>query len=121
MESRFGSWASKLAAAAIACLWFGPAVAAPESIPARKITSIQAYGKGAAIHFPSYTNAQGCVGAQATNTVFIDFAASPDLKSPFAAVLAAYLSGKSVGFGIDGCYAGYGGGVPTVYRVDVED
>ncbi len=53
--------------------------------------------------------------------MFIDLVKTPELKTVISATMAAYMAGKQVGFGINGCYAGYGDGIPTVYRVDIED
>lgn len=98
------------------------AFAAAETIPERKIIKMQVYAKGAAIQYsPVFANNQACAGGAANSIVFIDLAANPELKTAIGSALAAYMAGKQVGFGIDGCYAGYGGGVPTVYRVDVTD
>jgi hypothetical protein len=113
----------KSLAAVVLCLGVAiNALAAAETIPERKIVKMQVYAKGAAIQYsPSYANSQGCAGSAANSIVFIDLTATPELKVAIGSALAAYMAGKQVGFGINGCYAGYGDGIPTVYRVDIQD
>jgi hypothetical protein len=107
----------------IASVASSAALAATEQIPAdRTITQVRTYSWGAAIHFtPAFTNGQGCAGAVANSTVFIDYNTDANMKSLYAAALAAYLAGKRVGFGIDGCQTNYGGGTPKTYRIDVNE
>jgi len=67
---------------------------------------------------PAWPGAEGCSNSSG-NQVWIDFsgAAQPDGRSLYATVLAAYLAGHTLGFGVTGC--GAGGQYPLVYRVDV--
>jgi hypothetical protein len=95
-------------------------VNASSQIPAdRRITKIQSYDTYVAITFsPSFTNNEGCAGAGQANSLVIDLTSSAHAKSMYATALAAYMQGKNVGFGINGCYA-WGGGVPKAYRIDI--
>jgi hypothetical protein len=64
---------------------------------------------------PSQSGVEGC---SAGTAVWIDFSVqtAPDGKALYATVLAAYIAGKAVTFGVSGC--GYSGH-PQVYRVDI--
>ena len=61
---------------------------------------------------------EGCTYTPA-NELWIDFSstAQPDGKTLYATVLAAFLAGRQMTFGVLGC--GANGAVPLVYRVDV--
>lgn len=91
-------------------------------IPLNKtITEVHAYSTGVTFTYsPVSTGSYNCSGAGATYAVHIDWTADPDLKILYSVALAAYTSGKQVGFGVDGCVAGYGGDVPKIYRIDVK-
>lgn len=67
---------------------------------------------------PALPGLEGC-SVQAGNLIWIDFSSvtEPDGRSLYATVLAAYLSGHTVGFGVAGCDVS--GQFPLVYRVDV--
>jgi hypothetical protein len=100
------------------------AALALSQIPASTITSMGSYtgasgGAGAWVVFsPAIPNLEGC-GNAAGNQVWIDFSSTvqPDGKTIYATVLAAFLSGHAVGFGVSGCVDG--GQLPLVYRVDL--
>ncbi len=70
------------------------------------------------IFSPAIPSLKGC-GNSAGNQVRIDFASTvqPDGKTIYATVLAVFLSGHTVGFGVSGCVDA--GQLPLVYRVDV--
>lgn len=75
--------------------------------------------QAAEIYFsPAVPGAEGCSYAPG-NIVWIDFqsAMQPDGKSLYATVLAAFLAGRTVNFGVAGCADS--GLLPNVYRVDV--
>ena len=102
----------------------GAAVASSQ-VPASTITSMGSYtgasggGMGAWVVFtPAIPNLEGCSNT-AGNQVWIDFSSTvqPDGKTIYATVLAAFLSGHAVGFGVSGCVDG--GQLPLVYRVDL--
>lgn len=85
----------------------------------RAIVLIQSYVGGAAIRYSPAATANGCAGSSADQNVFIDWSADPNKKAMLSLVMLAAAQGKTIGFGISGCYGGYGGGVPSVYRVDL--
>jgi len=62
---------------------------------------------------------EGCSGYAGGATLWIDFSAqtAPDGKTLYATVMAAFLAGRSVSFGVSGC--GYNGQMPQIYRVDI--
>jgi hypothetical protein len=64
---------------------------------------------------PAEPGLEGCSN-QSGNQVWID-TTQPNGKSMYATVLAAYLSGHTLGFGVSGCEST--GQYPLVYRVDV--
>jgi hypothetical protein len=100
------------------------AALALSQVPASTITLMGSYtgasgAQGAWVYFsPAIPNLEGC-GNTAGNQVWIDFSSTvqPDGKTIYATVLAAFLSGHSVGFGVSGCVDA--GQLPLVYRVDV--
>jgi hypothetical protein len=98
------------------------AAAAADQIPTNQtITKIFVYTESVVVQFsPGFSSTQGCAGVASlqNNTLFLDFSAQ---KVQYATVLSAYLTGKKVGFGVLGCSASFGGGVPVVYRVDIAD
>lgn len=61
---------------------------------------------------------EGCTN-NPSNQIWIDFSSTvqPDGKSLYASVMAAFLSGHQLTFGVQGC--GDSGQLPLVYRVDV--
>jgi hypothetical protein len=65
---------------------------------------------------PSPSGVEGCSSGIA---LWIDFSAQtvPDGKALYGTVLAAFLAGKTVTFGVSGC--GYGNQFPQIYRVDI--
>jgi len=100
------------------------AAIAISQVPASTITSMGTYtgasgSQGAWVIFsPAIPSLEGCSNTVG-NQVWIDFSSTvqPDGKTIYATVLAAYLSGHSVGFGVSGCAAS--GQLPLVYRVDL--
>ena len=94
---------------------------AADNVPSnRTISSIQTYKTWAAVRFdPPYTNSVGCPGAGANNAAVIEWGTDADKKVMYAALLAASVSGEQIGLGISSCFASYGGGVPLIYRVDL--
>ncbi len=100
------------------------AVLAISQVPASTITSMGTYtgasgSQGAWVIFsPAIPSLEGCSNT-AGNTVWIDFSSTvqPDGKTIYATVLAAFLSGHAVGFGVTGCVDA--GQLPLVYRVDL--
>jgi hypothetical protein len=97
---------------------------ATTQIPASTITSMGSYtgasgAQGAWVIFsPAIPGLEGCT-ITAGNQVWIDFSstAQPDGKTIYATVLAAFLSGHAVGFGVNTCVQA--GQMPLVYRVDL--
>ncbi len=89
------------------------------------ITNVSIYmgnsgAQGAYVLFsPAAPGLEGCSNPSG-NEIWIDFAAqtSPDGKALYATVLAAYLAGRSMTFGVSGC--ALSGQVPLIYRVDVQ-
>jgi len=100
------------------------AALAISQVPASTITSMGTYtgtsgATGAWVIFsPAIPSLEGCSNA-AGNQVWIDFSSTvqPDGKTLYATVLAAYLSGHTVGFGVSSCVQA--GQLPLVYRVDL--
>lgn len=86
-----------------------------EQIPLdRKITRINAYDNFVFIYFtPAYVDAQGCPNGGDV-TVAIDTTGELGTNI-YSAALAAASTGKTVGFGINGCQNNR----PKVYRIDV--
>ena len=75
--------------------------------------------QGAYVNFsPAQPGIEGCPYA-AGNLLWIDFSSTtnPDGKTLYATVLAAYLAGRTLVFGVSGCADS--GQAPLVYRVDV--
>ena len=97
---------------------------ATSQVPASTITSMGSYtgasgATGAWVVFsPAIPGLEGCSNT-AGNQVWIDFSSTvqPDGKTIYATVLAAFLSGHAIGFGVGGCADA--GQLPLVYRVDV--
>jgi hypothetical protein len=100
------------------------AALAISQVPASTITSMGSYtgasgAQGAWVVFsPAIPSLEGCSNT-AGNQVWIDFSSTvqPDGKTIYATVLAAFLSGHTVGFGVSGCVDG--DQLPLVYRVDL--
>jgi hypothetical protein len=88
----------------------------------RTIVRVQTYSDWAAVQYdPPFANNVGCGGgAFADRAAVVTWGSNPDNKAMYAALIAAHVAGKPVGFGISNCYTGYGGGVPLIYRVDLE-
>jgi hypothetical protein len=106
--------------AAVLALAACSTVMAADQIPDRTVTLLRAYRTGAAIAFaPSFTSTQGCTDGASNTTAYLDWSNEPDLKAVYAALLAAYLAGRKVGLGVDGCTPLYGQGVPKIYRIDI--
>tara|TARA_Y100000588_G_C14177780_1_gene892185 strand:+ start:787 stop:1149 length:363 start_codon:yes stop_codon:yes gene_type:complete len=90
------------------------------------IVQMQTYKTYAVIEYsPGETNALAC-GANASvssKKAAIVFGDDANWKVQYAAALSAYLNGKTVGMGITNspCFSGFGGGIPTIYRLDVTD
>ena len=111
-------------ALAIASLAPFCAALAISQVPASTITSMGSYtgasgGAGAWVVFsPAISNLESC-GNTAGNQVWIDFssAVQPDGKTIYATVLAAFLAGHSIRFGVSSCVDA--GQSPLVYRVDL--
>ncbi len=95
---------------------------AADSIPLnRTVVSIRTYDNYAVVRFsPEFTNNLACGGGGQNTHVAIFFDTNPDKKAQLATVMMAMSLKKKIGFGINGCF-GWGGGIPTVYRVDVVD
>jgi hypothetical protein len=100
------------------------AALAISQVPSSTIMSMGSYtgasgALGAWVIFsPAIPSLEGCSNT-AGNQVWIDFSstAQPDGKTIYATVLAAFLSGHAVGFGVNTCVQS--GQIPLVYRVDL--
>ena len=69
---------------------------------------------------PAFANNLGCAGGStATNHAAILWTDDSDKKVQFASILMAMSLNFRIGLGIAGCFNGFGGGIPIVYRVDV--
>jgi hypothetical protein len=118
-------WTLRAVLCTVACGCLSVTVHANTQISAVTITDVSVYAgstgsQGAYIVFtPAQPGVEGCTYATG-NELWIDFTstAQPDGKSLYAAVLAAYLAGRSLAFGVSGC-AFSGNLIPIVYRVDV--
>lgn len=101
---------------AVGCSLLGSALSqATTQLPLETVvTGMGAYASGAYIHFAkSMPGLEGCSNTQ--YELWLDFTAS-DGKAMYATALAAFLSGRSLGFGVSGCNSV---GTAVVYRVDV--
>jgi hypothetical protein len=66
---------------------------------------------------PPYATTEGCGGeVQYPGFVAISAASDP-YRTLVTSAMSAFAGGKTVGFGLSGCF-GWGGGLPIVYRVD---
>ena len=94
----------------------GKAISAAETTADVTITQISTYDSWAAIYIsPGFANTQGCTTSQ--NKIMVRFQdGTSDKKIIYSAILAAYLAGKKVSFGLNGCF----NDLPYVYRVDVK-
>lgn len=109
---------------AFASLAHVSAAFATSAVLAATVTQISSYtgasgALGAYVVFsPAVPGLEGC-GNTAGNQVWIDFSSTvqPDGKTIYATVLGAFLTGHSIGFGVNGCVDA--GQLPLVYRVDV--
>lgn len=65
----------------------------------------------------TFTNGQcGPLG----NVFVINFGADPNLKVLYNTALAAFMLGKTIGYGVtNDCFA-WNGGVPSAYRIDIQ-
>ena len=98
-------------------LWlvWSPAHASTQIAVGTTITSYGSYATGAYITFtPAIPGLESCSYANG-NEVWIDFTTA-DGKTMYATFMAAVLAGRAIGFGVSGC----SGGIPLVYRVDVQ-
>ena len=113
-----------LAALVLAYAYLPERAAATTQVSSVTITGLSIYagstGSQAAevIFTPAMPGLEGCT-YPAGNVLWIDFASTtpPDGRSLYATVLAAYLAGHTLTFGVGGC--ALGGQIPVVYRVDV--
>ena len=89
---------------------------ASEQISAnRTITAVHSYKNGASfVYSPSSGNGLGCSGSGASKHVHIDWGADENYKAMYSLALAAYMAGKEVGFGVNGCVSAFGGSIPKV-------
>ncbi len=93
-----------------------------DNIPAnRTIVKGHTYTNAAVIKYsPAFANNLGCAGGSVGDTnAAISWESDPDRKVMFASLLTALAGNMQIGFGIAGCFAGFGGGIPLIYRVDV--
>ena len=98
-----------------------PGAAWADNVPAdRTVIKIFTYTNYAVINFsPAFANNLGCGGGNADTHAVIFWHIVPDNKVKFASVLMATNADMRIGLGISGCFSGWGGGIPIVYRVDV--
>jgi hypothetical protein len=121
-QSKYGEWvvnAIALVRAATVATIAGYAVVASATSQIysdRTIALVGSYADAAYVIFtPAVPNLEGCpytVGDE----VVIDWSTNPNAKAMYATVLAAYLAGRKVGFGVSACYQG---GAPPAYRADM--
>ena len=84
------------------------------------ITGISTYTDLVLITYdPPYANNLGCAGATANRQAVLDWGATPELKTMYAAILSAFLTNTPVGFGIQNCTSSFRNGIPFIYRVDM--
>ena len=84
----------------------------------RNIIAMSTYGTRAVVFYdPPATNSEGCAGQNQDRIAVIEL---PTNDAIFSQALAAFSAGQTVGFGLSGCDNGYGGGVPMIYRIDVD-
>ena len=95
-----------------------------DNVPAdRTVVRIFNYDNLAVIKYtPAFTNNLGCGGgANANSHAAIIWTNDSDKKVKFASVLMAMSLNLKIGLGISGCFGGFAGGIPIVYRVDVAE
>ena len=91
----------------------------------RTITQLITYDNLIVLRFdPPYPNDQNCLSAVQDRAVAIKL--EPDgtgtyvkNNNLYASALAAYLSRRKVGFGINGGCANWSNGIPYIYRVEI--
>lgn len=95
------------------------AFAASEQIPIdRKITKIRTYKNYAMVYIsPRFYNTQDC-GSSDSHTKLILNLENEANKEMYTIAMAAGISEKMIGLGINGCYNATG--YPSIYRVDVQ-
>ncbi len=101
-----------------------PGAAWADNVPAdRTILRIHTYANFAVIKFsPAFANNLGCgISSNADTHAAIMWQNNPDEKVKYASVLMAMAGNMRIGLGISGCFSGWGGGIPIVYRVDVAE
>jgi hypothetical protein len=106
----------------LSTLILSPAFAATAQVPMQQtVTRIHVYQGFAVIRFsPGFANNLNCGGSVQNQYAVLDWRENDFIKDMYPSVLAAYLLGKKIGFGLnDNCF-GFGGGVPSIYRIDVE-
>ncbi len=96
-------------------------LSANEQIPKSQIRSLQVYNDFAVVRLMDPgQNVDGCTRSNAAEFVAVLFDSSAG-REMYSAVLAAYMSGRELGFGASGCHAWGGSTVPRIYRVDFGD
>ena len=95
------------------------AFAATEQIPIdRKITKIRTYKNYAMVYIsPKFENTQGCGRADGNAKLIINLENNANTEM-YTLAMAAGISEKAIGLGINGCYNATG--FPSIYRVDVQ-
>jgi hypothetical protein len=84
----------------------------------RIITQILTYRDSlTVIYSPPYANSEGCANTGASSSYGVILIGNDPNKLLISTALAAFATGKTVGFGLNGCSTWYGG-VPKIYRVD---
>ncbi len=103
-------------------LFFSEAVFADNVLSPRTIVEIYTYADYAIIEYdpPSEHALTDCTtGPKAFTHAVIHWAENPAVKTLLLTALTAYMVKSTVGLGIHSCYDWWGG-VPYVYRIDLE-
>jgi hypothetical protein len=118
----FGSIARAVIPLVLGLVAMLPEVTRADSNVTAPIASVRIYRGAAAqaglVFFSSaLQHPEGCITAT-DNIIYIDFASAtePDGKAIYSTVLAAFLAGRTVQFGVRGCASN---GAPLVYSVEV--
>ena len=91
------------------------------AISARSITLVTLYRDHAVLKLsPSFDLGTNCGTIWDNDYVAIDWSAEATNKNLLAAALMASTTGQAAAFATNGpCYVGFGGGIPSIYRIDL--
>jgi hypothetical protein len=88
----------------------------------RQIVRLQQFNSYVVVRIsPAFANGLGCAGgATGDDRVVLNYGASAALRAQLALLLVAFTNNYNIGLGLQDVCHPFGGGVPTIYRVDIE-